>query len=179
MKLTTLLFVLCFSFFSFAQLGNLNINNALIVTSLKNQEDRFTLEATLAEIFANCGIKNKVSLNYIKYGSDNKFRLTDSIKTLLASQGISNVVVVSIRGYDRNYDLSKKALPLEEDLAADNLFTLYKEDLVSITFEFHVYIDGKFAGSDLLKLGSVGSKETVLKKLRKKLTKRILRKWRG
>lgn len=170
--------VILFGATAFGQLRDLNLTNALVVSHIKNPEDRFSLEVALAETLAQNGIKNNVSLNMVKTGGDSKIIMNDSVIKKLASQGINTVIVVSVRGYDRNYAITNRSLTLAEDLAADNLFTLYKEDIVSISFEFHFYREGKMVGADIIKIGSISSRDGVLKKLRKKLNKRIIKKWK-
>lgn len=163
---------------SMAQTENLKLTNALIVGLMNNQQDRFTLEVALSEILASEGIKNAVALNMLKQGAKPEQLVNDSITRALEAKGINTVMVVSIRGYDRRFKVSEKDMTLSQDLGAENLFTLYKEDLVSVTLEFHFYRNGLLVGSDLLKISNVSDRDAVLKKLRKKLPKRIARRWK-
>ena len=87
-------------------------------------------------------------------------------------------MLVSIRGYDKNFKQSTQTMTLAEDLSADNLFPIYKDDIVSVTFEFHFYRDGKLIYTDLLKIGGIGSRDKAIKKYRKKLAKRVYKKWK-
>jgi hypothetical protein len=162
----------------FAQTAALKLNNAIIVSHLDKQEDRFSLEVALAEILASAGIKNTVSLNLIKQGGDPQILLSDSITNSLSAKGFNTLMLVSIRGYDKKFKPSQQKFILAEDLAAANLFPLYKEDIVSVTFEFHFYRNGQLVYTDLLKIAGASSRDAVLKKLRKKLAKKIAKDWK-
>jgi len=162
---------------SFAQKTDLNLTNALVVSHMNNQEDRFSLEVAISEILGAHGVKNAVSLNMLKQGGDPQVLLTDSVTKLLADKGINTLMLVSIRGYDRKFKPSEKKITLAEDLSVENLFSLYKEDIVSVTLEFHFYRNGEQVYSDLLKIGGISSRDGVMKKLRKKLPKKI-NKWK-
>jgi hypothetical protein len=160
-----------------AQTDTLKLRNALVVSNIDSQEDRFTLEVAISEMLSAQGIKNGVSLNMIKQGGDPQILMTDSLTSVLNAKGINTLMLVSIRGYDKRFRPTEKQYSLAEDLSSSNLFTLYKDEIVSVTLEFHFYRAGKLVGSDLLKLGSVSSREGVMKKLRKKLPKRIRKDW--
>jgi hypothetical protein len=166
-----------FGLFASAQKNNVQLTNALVVSHIDNQEDRYTLEVAISEILAANDIKNGVSLNILKQGGDPQVLMTDSLTKVLAAKGINTLMLVSIRGYDRRFKPSQKQFSLAEDLSAANLFSIYKDDIVSVTLEFHFYRAGVLVGSDLLKIGGASSREAVLKKLRKKLPKRIS-KWK-
>jgi hypothetical protein len=176
MKTTfTLLSLLFIAFTGISQ--DLNLRNALVVSHIDNQQDRFTLEVAVSEVLSQNGVKNAVSLNLVKQGGDPQVLLTDSIKQILDAQGINTFMVVSIRGYDRKFKTTTKQLTLAEDLAADNLFSLYKPDIVSVSMEFHFYREGRLVYADIIKIGGVSSRESVMKKFRRKLSKRV-RKWK-
>jgi len=177
-KVVFLLFIALLSTNLFAQTKNLDLTNALIVSHMNNQEDRFSLEVAISEILTQNKIKNAASLNMLKQGGDPQILLTDSITQLLSSKGINTMMLVSIRGYDRKFKLSERKITLAEDLAADNLFSLYKDDIVSVTLEFHFYRGGVLVGSDLLKISGISSRDGVMKKLRKKLPRRINKRWK-
>ncbi len=180
MKLNVMLAALLFTGFSLAQEkpAVLKIDNAVIISHLDKQADRFSLEIALSETFTNNKIKNILSLNLLKEGADPQVFLTDSMQTLLASKGFNTLCLVSVRGYDKKFQKSTTNFTLAEDLAAENLFPLYKEDIVSVTLEFHFYQQGKLVHTDLLKISGASSREKVLKKLRKKLPKKIQKDWK-
>lgn len=161
-----------------AQTDTLNLTNALVVSHMDNQEDRYSLEVAISEILSRSNVKNMLSLNVLKEGGDPQILMTDSLTKMLNAKGINTLMLVSIRGYDRKFKPSEKKITLAEDLAAANLFSLYKEDIVSVTLEFHFYRNGVLVGSDLMKIGGISSRDGVMKKLRKKLPKRVMKKWK-
>lgn len=172
----TLLFLIAGSVLG--QKQPLLLNNAVIVSHLDKPEDRFSLEIALSEALTNAQIKNTVSLNLLKQGGDPQILVSDSMTNLLSGKGFNTMLLVSVRGYDKRFQPSSGNYTLTEDLAAENLFPLYKEEIVSVTFEFHFYRGGQLVYTDLIKIGGASSREKVLKKLRKAVTKRALKKWK-
>jgi hypothetical protein len=117
-------------------------------------------------------------LNLLKQGGNPQALVTDSMTNILGAKGFNTMLLVSVRGYDKRFQPSSGNYTLTEDLAAENLFPLYKEEIVSVTFEFHFYRGGQLVHTDLIKIGGASSREKVLKKLRKAVTKRALKKWK-
>lgn len=161
-----------------AIVSDLKLNNAVIVSHLDKVEDRFSLEIALSETLSKTNVKNIVSLNLLKQGGDPQVLLTDSMSQILQSKGLNTLMLVSVRGYDKRFKPSTQKFTLAEDLAAENLFPLYKEDIVSVTLEFHFYRGGQLVYTDLLKISGATSREKVLKKLRKQLAKKIEKDWK-
>lgn len=161
-----------------AQTKKLNLTNAMVVGQLDKPEDKYTIEINLSELLASYGIKTMASLNVLKQGSDPEMLASDSIKNVLRANGIDTYVLVSVRGYDRNFKPATKHADLATELATGHLFPLYRDEAVSVTFEFIFYRNGEFAGYDLVKLGGIGSRDGVLKKFRKKIGKRIRKSWK-
>jgi hypothetical protein len=158
---------------TFAQNGSLKLSNALIVAQMDRPEDKFTLEIHLAEVFSENGIKVIPSLNVLKQGANPSILASDSIKNDLIAKNFDTYLLVNVRGYDRTFLPTKKFESLEQELGSSHLFPLYRDEIVSITFEFTFFKDGKVVKTDLLKLKNVSSRENVIKKLRKKLPKKI------
>ena len=180
MKKTLLSFLFlgaCLLGFSQAKFPPLKLNNALIVSHLDKESDQFSLEIAVSDVLSKTKIKNTVSLNVLKAGGDPQVFMTDSLTQLLKAKGINTLMLVSVRGFDNRFRPSSGNMTLAEDLAADNLFPIYKEDIVSVTFEFHFYREGKLVYTDLLKIGGINSRDKVLKKLRKKLEKKGVKDW--
>lgn len=165
--------------FGFAQtkFAPLKLNNALVVSHLDKESDQFSLEIAVSDVLSRSRVKNTVSLNVLKAGGDPQVLMTDSLTQLLKTKGINTLMLVSVRGFDNRFRPSTGNMTLAEDLAADNLFPIYKEDIVSVTFEFHFYRDGKLVYADLLKIGGAGSRDKVLRKFRKKLAKKVQKDW--
>ncbi len=177
MKKQILFLLVAFSSISaFSQ--ELKLSNALIVSHMDKQQDRFSLEIACSEVLANAGVKNGVSLNVLKQGGDPQVLLTDSLTQVLAAKGLNTLMLVSVRGYDKRFKVTEQTMTLSEDLSIDNLFPIYKEDIVSVSFEFHFYRDGKLVYADVMKVGGAGSREKVMKKFRKKLAKKVEKDWK-
>jgi hypothetical protein len=82
----------------------------------------------------------------------------------------------SVRGYDRRFKKATTTDDMETALGYGTLFSLYRSEVVSVTFEFFVYRNNKLIFTDLVRCGNVSTKEKVLIRLKKKLERRI-RKW--
>ncbi len=157
---------------------DLKLTNAVIISHLDKQEDRFSLEIALSETLSRSNVKNTVSLNLLKQGGDPQVLITDSMTTILKEKGYNTLMLVSVRGYDKTFKPSSKNFNITEDLAAENLFPLYKDEIVSVTFEFHFYRNNELVYTDLLKISGASSRDKVLKKLRKKLAKKASKDWK-
>ena len=155
----------------------LNLSNALVIAQLDNPEDRYSLEINLTEILSSNGIKTVPSLNILKLGADSEILASDSVTKLMAAQGIDTYVLATVRGYDRKFKVSKKQDDFKSAVTLGGLFDLYRMDIVSISFEFKFYREGKFVYGDIVKCGNISDRQTVLKRLRKKVTKRVSKKW--
>ena len=156
----------------------LGLTNALVIGQLDNAQDRYTLEMNLSELFVSNGVKTVPSLNIMKLGSDAILLASDSIAQQMSAKGIDTYALVSVRGYDRRYKVSKKQDNLRTALEAASLFDLYRLDIVSISFEFKFFRNGEFVYGDMIKCGNVSDRATVLKRLRSKVEKRLKKKWR-
>lgn len=167
----------CLVGFAQAKFPPLKLNNALVVSHLDKESDQFSLEIAVSDVLSRSKVKNTVSLNVLKAGGDPQVLMTDSLAQVLKGKGINTLMLVSVRGFDNRFRPSTGNMTLAEDLAADNLFPIYKEDIVSVTFEFHFYRDGKLVYADLLKIGGINSRDKVLRKLRKKLAKKVQKDW--
>ena len=178
MRISLSIFFIAFGFGLFAQLSELHLKNALVVGQLDKPEDRYTVEINLTEMLSNAGIKAIPSLNMTKLGSDASQLATDSIQRLVAAKGIDTYVIVSVRGFDRHFKPSVRKDDLNTALGAGSLFPIYREEVVSVSFEFLFYRNGQFVASDIVKCGNVSERDTVIKRFRKKVTKRIEKKWK-
>lgn len=162
----------------FGQVNDLHLTNALVVGQLDKSEDRYTIEINLTELLTDAGIKAIPSLNMMKLGSDASLLANDSIQKVIAAKGIDTYVIVSVRGFDRNFKPTKRSDDLNSALGAGSLFPIYREEVVSVSFEFLFYRNGQFVGSDIVKCGNVSERDTVIKRFRKKLSKMIVKKWK-
>ncbi|MGY8926302.1 MAG: hypothetical protein ACKVJC_03295 [Flavobacteriales bacterium] len=160
----------------FSQKQKLSLNNAFIVVLLDNPEDRYSLEINFTELLMSKGVKAEPSLNHIKLGADSQGLANDSITALIKSKGIDTYVLVSVRGHDKRFKKTKRKDSLEVALSQGSLYDLYRQDVISISFEFKFYRNGVFVYSDIVKCGNVSDRSTVLKRFRKKVGKRT-KKW--
>lgn len=170
--------ILClfFSFLSIAQTDGLKLKNALVIGQLEKSDDRYSIEIALTEILTNAGVKAIPSLNVLKYGNDIQLLATDSLQKIISDKGIDTYLTVSVRGYDRRFKKAEVHDNFKTALATGHLFSLYREELVSISFEFTFYREGQFMGTDIVKCGNIGSRDDVIKRFKKKVAKRI-KKW--
>ena len=180
-KLITLLFAALISVSVFSQgtkSKDFHLKNALVVGQMDNPEDRYSIEINLTEMLVSNGVKAMPSLNVMKMGSDAMILSSDSITHLLKAKGIDTYVLVTVRGYDRRFKISEKQGDLKAALSTAGLFDLYRMDIVSISFEFKFFQNGEYVFGDMVKLGNISDRETVLKKFRSKVEKRIVKKWK-
>jgi hypothetical protein len=162
---------------SFSQNKHIKLSNGLIVAQLDRPEEKFSLEINLAELFSNEGIQVIPSLNILKQGQNPSVLASDSINRLLKSKNVDTYILVSIRGFDKNFKPSSHFESLANELGSSHLFPLFRDEIMSVTFEFTFYRNGQVIANELLRLKNVDSKDKVLKKLRKKLPK-LISKWK-
>ncbi|WP_107040119.1 hypothetical protein [Brumimicrobium mesophilum] len=157
---------------------SLNLKNVMIVGQQDDLSDRYILEVGLLQLFTDNNIKSKASLNVIKEGGEDDIILNDSIYASLKSEGIDTYVLVSIRGYNNRFKLSDEASPLEDEINAGHLYPLYRESASNVTFSFTFYRDMKPVHYELIRTGTVGSRDAVMKKLLKKVDKKLRKEWK-
>ena len=156
-----------------------SLSNVVVVGQIDFQQDLFALEINLTTLFNQYGIKTKSSLNVVKQGASATSMANDSIQNKLKEEGFDTYLLISVRGYDRRFKSSTNILSLNKNLTSEHLFPLYRDDIVSVTFELTFYKDGKPVENRLIKIGTVGSQEAVLKKLNKKMAKLIKKEWKA
>ncbi|MBU2020286.1 MAG: hypothetical protein KJ941_11630 [Bacteroidetes bacterium] len=155
---------------------SINLTNALIVGQFEKEDDRYNLEVALTEFFNENGVKAIPSLNVLKQGSDLRMLLLDTLEEVVSKKGIDTYLLCSVRGYDRRFKKASSTNDMETALGYGTLFSLYRAEVVSVTFEIFIYRNNQLVFSDLVRCGNVSTKEKVLIRLKKKLAKRI-RKW--
>lgn len=178
MKNNILILVLFISPIVFSQTDNIKLTNALVIGQLDKQEDRYSLEINLTELLSEAGVKAMPSLNVLKLGSDASLLASDSVQKAVAAKGIDTYVLVSVRGYDRRFKISERINDLSAALEVGNLFPIYRDEVTSVSFEFLFYRNGQFVGSDIIKCGNVSDRNSVIKRFRKNVAKRIVKKWK-
>lgn len=178
MKNYLLMLILLITFNLIGQTGEINLKSALVVGQLDKSEDRYSLEINLTELLADAGVKAVPSLNILKLGSSASQLATDSIQKVVASKGLDTYILISVRGYDKRFKPANRKDDLKTALEAGNLFPIYREEITSVSFEFLFYRNGQLVGSDIVKCGNVSTRDAVIKKFRKKVAKRIVKKWK-
>jgi hypothetical protein len=178
MRYLSLLLIFLSATTVFGQLDQLNLTNALVIGQLDKPEDRFSVEINITELLTSNGVKAIPSLNVLKLGSDPELLATDSITSSLKAKGIDTYILVFVRGYDKKFKPSKLKDDLLTSLNTGSLFPLYRDEVTSVSFEFLFYRNGEMVASDIVKCGSVSNRDSVIKKLRKGLEKKIVKKWK-
>ena len=159
-----------------AQTKDLHLKNALVIGQLDKSEDRYSIEIALTEILSDFGVKSLPSLNILKVGADVYHLESDSIQNIVKSKGIDTYLTVSVRGYDKRFKLAENRDDFKTASNVNHLFTLFKDEVISVSFEFTFYREGKFVATDIVRCGNVDSRESVLKRFNKKVAKRV-KKW--
>jgi len=161
-----------------SQTTMLRLKNVLVIGQLDKPEDRYSMEINVTEIFTDLGIKAIPSLNMLKLGTDATLIATDSMKQVITAKGIDTYLLVSVRGYDKIFKATSMNDDFNTALGAGNLFPLYREEIVSVSFEFKFFRNGAMVQYDIIKCGNVSNRDAVIKKLRKQLRKIALKKWK-
>jgi len=156
----------------------LNLTNTIVIGQIDKPQERYAIEGALTSILAENGVKAAPSLNYIKVGGDTKILAADSMIVAMKNIGFDTYCIVNVRGYDRKFKASERQDPLIEKLGQGSLFELYRQDAVSVTFEFTFYRNGQFVKNDILKLGNISDRDSVLKRFNKKMQQHISKKWK-
>lgn len=178
MKIIALVGFLTLNVLGIAQMKNLDLTNALVVGQLDKPEDRYSLESLFTEILVEGGVKAMPALNVLRMGSDPIALASDSVQQKLKLKGIDTYVLVSVRGYDKRYKRAQSKDSLKTTLSLGHLFPIYRDEVVSVSFEFMFYRNGELVAADLIRCGNVSSRDTVLKRFRKKTSRRLVRKWK-
>ena len=98
------------------------------------------------------------------------------MRAAVKEKGIDTYMLVSVRGYDSRFKKTVKNDSLDIALDYGTLFSLYREEATSITFEFFFFRNDVMVKTALVRCGNISSKETVLKRLKKKLARKY-KKW--
>ena len=163
--------------FAQAQKESLNLKNALVIGQFDRPEDRYSMEINFTDMLVQRGLKASPSLNMLKLGEDPQNLTKDSIQNVLKTKGIDTYVIVSVRGYDRKFKSSDNQPTLSEALEQASLFSLHKDDIVSISFDFKFFRNGECVYSEIVKCGNIGDRDSVIKRFRKKVGKKLDKKW--
>jgi hypothetical protein len=85
--------------------------------------------------------------------------------------------VVNVRGYDRTFKPSDDTQTLAELLETTSIYHIYREEATSVSFEFSIYKGGQLISRQVLRCSNVSDRDSVLKRIRKRLPKKIIPSW--
>jgi hypothetical protein len=174
-----LIFVFCtLLIVSFGFSQSLKLKNVLVIGQFEKPEDRYAIEVNLTELLTNSGIKASPSLNILKQGTSVVNLVNDSIQQLIQSKGFDTYVIVNVRGYDRKFKTSEAKVLFEDMLNMASLYHLYRDEASSVSFEFTFFRNQKVVYRDILRCGNVSNRDSVIKRLRKKMPKLIEKHWK-
>lgn len=155
----------------------LNLKNVLVVAQQDDLSDRYTVEIALLQLFNSYNIKSLASLNVLKQGGSADILMSDTTRQQLNEKGIDTYLLVSVRGFNNRFKPSTNINNFEDEIQAGHLYPLYRESASTVTFTFTFYRDLKPVHYELIRTGTVGSKDAVMKKLMKKVERRLIKEW--
>jgi hypothetical protein len=156
---------------------SLKLTNAVVITQFDKEEDRYAMQALMADILKGYQIKALPVMNILKQGEDPQHLLNDSIQQIIVQKGFDTYLVVNVRGYDRTFKPSDDTQTLAELLETTSIYQIYRDEATSVSFEFSIYRGGKLVSRQVLRCGNVSDRDSVLKRLRKRLPKKVLPTW--
>ena len=156
---------------------NIKLTNAVIITQFDKEEDRYAMQALMTDMLKGYQIKALPLMNVLKQGEDQQHLLNDSIQKVLLQKGFDTYLVVNVRGYDRTFKPSEDSQTLAELLETTSIYHIYRDEATSVSFEFSIYKQGKLISRQVLRCGNVSDRDSVLKRLRKRLPKKVLPSW--
>jgi hypothetical protein len=172
--------LLLFSFLLAVQLlqaQRIKLTNCVVITQFDKEEDRYAMQSLMADLLKSFQIKALPVMNILKQGEDPQHLLQDSVQKLLVQKGFDTYLVVNVRGYDRTFKPNQDTQTLAELLETTSIYQIYRDEATSVSFEFSVYREGKLIAREVLRCGNVSDRDSVLKRLRKRLPKKILSRW--
>lgn len=155
----------------------LHLKNVVVIGQMDEPADRYSVESSMTQLFTDYGLQAKASLNLVKQGADAQVLASDSIGKSLAGQGYDTYLLISVRGYDKRFKASEVNEDMATSLSRGNLFGIFQDGIVSVSFEFKFFRNGQLVHNEIIKCGNAGSRGKVMNKLRKKVGKRILKSW--
>jgi hypothetical protein len=159
------------------QAQQVKLTNAVVISQFDKEEDRYAMQALMADLLKRYQIKALPVMNVLKQGEDLQHLLQDSIQKMLVQKGFDTYLVVNVRGYDRTFKPSDDSQTLAELLETTSIYQIYRDEATSVSFEFSIYRDGKLISREVLRCGNVSDRDSVLKRLRKRLPKKVIPIW--
>lgn len=165
-------------FLAFQSTAQLNLTNGVVVGLMDKPEDRYSLEINVTELLSSNGVKAIPSLNLMKLGGDPLTLTADSVVQKLKEKGIDTYVLVYVKGFEKKFKAKTNKDDLNTILGIGSLFPLYREEATNITFEFLFYRNNQMVKSDVVRCKNIGSRDDVIKKMRKAALKKITKNWK-
>ena len=163
---------------SFHSLGQgLKLTNAIVIAQFDRPEERYTIELNTTEILNSLGIKAQPSLNFLKQGANINNLTSDSLRENIKTKGYDTYLFVNVKGYDRKFKASKTKISVNEILERTSIYSIYRDESTSISFEFIFFKNNEMIFTDIIKVSNISDRDSVLKKYRKVLEARVLKKW--
>ena len=158
--------------------GQFDLKNAVIIGQFDKPEDRYAIEVNVTEIFNQVGIKTLPLQNIIKQGGSALVLIDDSVQSALKLKGFDTYLIINVRGYDRTFKPSLSIDDFEDALNMTSIYKLYRDESTSVSFEFMFFRNNAVVYRDILKCVNISDRESTIKRFKKKLPKRIKKKWK-
>jgi hypothetical protein len=175
MKTTLLISLLSFVFLLKAQ--TFSLKECVVIGQFDKAEDRYALEVNLCELLTAMNIKAIPASNFVKQGGSSAILASDSSMQALQAKGFTTYCLVNVKGYDNRFKKSENPPTFSEGLERASLYNLYKDEASSVTLEFIFYRNKLPVFNDVFKIGNIGNRDDVIKRLKKKGPKHILKSW--
>ena len=156
---------------------SIDLSNAVVVAQMDSPDDRYSLEIATTDVLRQGNVKTIPSLNLLKLGSDAREIASDSINSKLKADGFDTYLLVSIRGFDKRFKPGNLDDNFEKSLNQATFFELYRLNAVSVSFQIKFFQNGKCVHAEIIKCGNIADRGGVIKRYRKKLAKRLKKKW--
>lgn len=153
------------------------LTNAVVIAQFDKEEDRYAMQALMTDMLKGYQVKILPLMNVLKQGENPQHLLQDSVQQILVQKGFDTYLVVNVRGYDRTFKPSEDTQTLAELLETTSIYQIYRDEATSVSFEFSIYRNGKLISREVLRCGNVSDRDSVLKRLRKRLPKKVLPIW--
>jgi len=82
-----------------------------------------------------------------------------------------------VKGYDRKFKASKTKITVNEILERTSIYSIYRDESTSVSFEFIFFKNNEMIFTDIIKISNISDRDSVLKKYRKVLEARVRKKW--
>tara|TARA_B110000285_G_scaffold216746_1_gene264340 strand:+ start:488 stop:1087 length:600 start_codon:yes stop_codon:yes gene_type:complete len=157
--------------------SRIKLANALVIGQMNNPDDRYSIEMAMTQMLRSANIQTEPSLNLLKLGSDSRVLATDSLLEVVKQKGLDTYMLISVCGFDRKYRPGNLDDNFSKSLDQATFFDLYRLDAVSVSFQIKFFREGKCVHAEIIKCGNIADRGGVVKRFRKKVAKRLKKKW--